>query len=1245
MKKILGLDLGSASIGWAMVETDDENTHIVGLGSRVIPYGGTEGKDFDKGAGESRNAIRTIARTARKGYDRYQLRRKALVAVLIKNLMYPGQEIKAMPKIELWNLRARAVTERVELEELGRLLLWLNQKRGYKSSRSDANLNKKDTEYVAEVKSRHQIIREREVTIGQFFYEELLKNGEFRIKNNIFPREAYIEELNAICLQQQKYHSILSNELISEIRDRIIYYQRPLKSQKGLVSVCEFECKEYINKENGKTYLSGPKVAPKSSPMFQLDKMWQNINNIRLSSTKGEDIELTSDHKKAIFTHLDTHEKLTKTDLVKILARKDIIDNKQIKVGIKGNTTKCAILGCFGDRVSKYADLLRFDVKLESDANIETSHYSKKTGEVLGVKPKMWVSADIEHEPYNRLWHTIYSISEQKECKRALVQKFGIEDDIASKLAALDLTNGGFGNKCAKVIRNILPYLIQGDRYDVAMAYAGYDHSFSMTKDENMARELLEKLKPIAKNSLRQPIVEKILNQMVNVVNAAIEIYGKPDEIRVELARELKQSKEERSDTDMAMRKREKENEQIVKSLKEYGISGTRRNIIKWRLYHEINCEDKKLNATCIYCGEPISLTHALSGDSIEIEHIIPKAKLFDDSQSNKTLAHRKCNQDKNDRTAYDFMLSKSNGAFEDYVNRVNLLYTNHLIGKAKRDKLLMSEYKIPQNFIDRQLRESQYIARKAREILQTVCRDVWSTSGGVTSELRRLWGWDDITMNLQFDRYKNLGLTTFVEWTSEHGKNSHKKEVIANFSKRNDHRHHAIDALVVACTKQGYIQRLNTLSSSKTRAALEGDMQCRSVDYKTKLTLMEKYFVSEQPILVSDVSVAVDNILISFKSGKKAATVASCKIGKRGKKRVVQKGVIVPRGSLHEESVYGKVRVIEQRKPLKFLFQNPSLIYKPYIKLLVEQRLLECDSDVKIALKSLEKGPIFLDDAQKVKLEYATCYKDEYVIKYEVNTDFAKVDKVIDPVIRDILQKRLAKFGGKAKEAFKDVGIKGEQNNTIKWYEDEGLQRPIHSVRCFTGLSAVVPVKRNANGDDIGFVKPGNNHHVAIYRDANGVQQEQVVTFWHSVERKKYGVTTIIKDPVRAREAVKNMALSESFLENLPDATWTFEQSIQQNEMFVLGMDEELYQKAIKAANYSLISKYLYRVQKLSKGEYCFRHHLETTTDDKYNEEKNVALSKTIGKCIIVNSFGAWNAFNPHKVKINLLGELVSYD
>jgi len=1254
-KKILGLDLGSASIGWALISeiTDKESAKcsIIDFGSRIIPYEGTEGKDFAKGTGETKNSLRTTARTARKGYDRYQLRRKYLSELLAKHGMQPDEMLFTIPKLNLWQLRSKAAIEQISINEFGRILLWLNQKRGYKSSRSDTNKDKKDTDYVANVKSRHQKINELNLTIGQYFYLELQKNEYFRVKDNIFPREAYIEEFDKICKKQQEYYpELINNELIKKIKNEIIYFQRPLKSQKGLVSICEFEG-FYKKSGDGKEYFVGPRVSPKSSPLFQTAKIWESINNVKISDFKGNEVVISLDQKKLLFDYLDNHEKLTQTELFKILSLKkeNYIVGKQVVNGIQGNITKCQILNCF-ENPELFLQLTQFNLKPEQVPEL-INGVNPKTGE---IKEKIQINPIVENEPFYKLWHVIYSIDNLEECSNAIHQKFllplseskksgdglpkypALSDEklkeIANRLAGLDFKKFGFTNKSAKVLRKILPYLMEGDKYSEAMSFAGYDHSHSITKDENLLRPVLEKLKPIEKNSLRQPIVEKILNQMINLVNAVIDKYGKPDEIRIELARELKQSKEERSKAEKDINQRNRENEFISKRLAEYGLRATRNNILKWRLYEEINNQDKKLNAICIYCGQPISLLEAIKGHDVDIEHIIPKSRLFDDSQSNKTLAHRHCNKNKNDRTAFDFMKSKSDQELQDYIIRVNDLYTRRVIKKSKRDKLLMTESKIPDDFITRQLRESQYIARKAREILQTVCRHVWSTSGSITAELRRLWGWDDITMNLQLPKYKELGLTEWVEWETNNGEQKHKKEVISGWTKRDDHRHHAIDALTIACTKQGFIQRFNTLNSTKTREDIYVEIQNRSIQYNDKLSNIEKYIISQQPIPTEIVQQAVSKILISFKAGKKVAILGKRKIGKHGNKTVVQSGIVVPRGPLSEASIYGKINRLEIQK-LKYLFENPDHIFKPYIKKLVTDRLELFEFDIKKALASVKKDPIYLNKNNSTILEYASCFREEFVIKYAVNTDFTKTEKVIDKKIKAILEARLAKFGNKPKEAFKDV--LNNENTPIKWYEDEGISRPIKSVRCYTGLSEVVPLKMDNNGKVRGYVKPGNNHHIAIYRDQEGNMSEHVCTFWHAVERKKHKFPVVIQNTNEIWDKILSApegTYTQDFIEKLPGADLNQIISIQMNEMFILGMSNDEIEQAMQNRKFEEISLKLYRVQKLGSKDYTFRHHLETQLIDDDNSVK-------CQRFIRIRSIGSFYSFNPQKVRVDLLG------
>jgi CRISPR-associated endonuclease Csn1 len=1235
MTKILGLDLGSASIGFALIEENATQKNIITIGCRIIPLNPDDKNQFSQGQAITKNQSRTTSRTQRKGYDRYQQRRLHLKTKLTKLGMLPDDKLWKLPSLELFGLRDRALKERVSLPELGRILMHLNQKRGYKSIAKEENEDKKATEYVAEVKGRFKMIKELGLTIGQYFLKGLSENIRYRIKDQVFPREAYVQEFEKIWLKQATYYpEVLSPSSKYTIQNEIIYFQRPLKSQKGLVSVCEFEgFWQNISKEEGKIKEAflGPKVSPKSSPLFQVCKIWETINNLNLKSKRGEAFTISMDKKREIFEHLDNNEKLSQSDLFKIIGLKkdDWYGNKQIGKGLQGNLTKTALIKILG----KDHPLLTFNLEIIEDKETETFLVDKKTGEVLVNQTKRTISPNFELLSLYKIWHTTYSIKDEEECKNALIKRFNLDQLQASEIAKIDFTKQAFGNKSAKSIRKILPYLMDGYVYSSASSFGGYNHSNSLTKDEKLERNLKESLNLLPKNSLRQPIVEKVLNQLINLVNSIIQIHGRPDEIRIELARELKQSKDERNEAFRYNSQREKENDIISTRLSEYGLKATRNNIIKWRLFQEINIDESRLNSTCIYCGSSFGITDALRGNNVDVEHIIPKSLLFDNSQSNKTLSHRSCNVAKGSSTAFDHMESKGEDVFNLYLERVNALFKNKIIGKGKRDKLLMSQNNIPKDFIERQLRETQYIAKKAKEILEEVCSNVWSTSGNVTEHLRRVWGWNDVLMNLQFDKYKTVDQTEIKEWETNDGQ-KHQKEVIKNWSKRDDHRHHAIDALIVASTQQGFIQRLNTLSSKHTRDEMYSEIENRNFQFKEKLSTLDKYLILQRPFSTSEVENAASKILISFKAGKKVATIGKRKVKRNGKKTVVQTGIIEPRGPLSEESVYGKINTMKTGCQIKALFENPQSIVKERIRNLVMERLTQHNNDTRKAISSLKKDPIFLNDTKTQILEYGTMYQAEYVIKYPISSiDVKKAEKIIDRQLKAIVLERLKEHKGNTKNAFAKP-LFFDKAQTIK----------INSVRCFTGLSSVEPINVKDANNGIGyqkFVKPGNNHHIAFYKDREGNFQEHITTFWHAVERKKFGIPVIIEKPTKVWDdlLVRKEELPKSFLDKLPQDGWVLHTTLQQNEMLILGMSQEEMDESITNRDKASLSKYLYRVQKMSiKGngqiDLTFRHHLETELNDS-NE------SKISRKYYNIQSIGAFEKLNPKKVRISLLGEL----
>lgn len=1217
MKKILGLDLGVGSVGWSLIEASEEGSpsSILAMGSRIVPLSTDDSNEFSSGNAISKNQKRTQKRTQRKGYDRYQLRRALLTEKLRQSGMLPDECLIKLPVLELWQLRANAATpgKKLDLKEIGRVLYHVNQKRGYRQARTDDSEDKSQREYVRMVNERYESLRQEGMTIGQHFACKLAENeivtakGKFytyRIKEQVYPRAAYVEEFDRIMVAQRAFYpDVLTDAFVHEVRDEIIFYQRPLKSSKHLVSVCEFSAREYKTRD-GKSVISGPKVAPRSSPLFQVCKIWESVNNLTLQNRQGQSYRFSREDRKKLFDYLDSHDKMNVSDLYKILglSKKDgWWGGKAIGKGLQGNTTKSMLSRVLGGN----PELLRFQLETVDSKQIDT-----ETGEVLRV-----ISSSFEKEPLYRLWHIVYSMREKDEMAGALKRQFGIDNpDTIEKLFAIDFARSGYGNKSSRFIREILPYLQNGMKYSDACAFIGVNHSNSITVAENAQRVLLPRLPQLQKNELRQPVIEKILNQMVAVVNALLDEYGSIDEIRVELARELKQSKDERNEAFLNNSKRERENKVIEERIREYGISPSRSRIQKYRLWEESN-------HLCFYCNQPVGASEFLSGSGVEIEHIIPRSLFFDDSFANKVCACRQCNAEKGNATAFDYMKSKSAEDFDDYVKRIQEFYEKKKISKTKRDRLLTSAADIPQDFIDRQLRQSQYISRKAVEMLKQVCRNVWTTSGSVTEFLRRVWGYNQILHDLNFPRYKAGGLTETIHY--EHAGQKHDEERITGWTKRLDHRHHAIDALTIASTRQGYIQRLNTLNTSWD--AMHAEMEKQSIQWQEKHSLLEDWAASRPHLSVDKVRDAVDGILVSFKAGKRVATRGKRYVYRNGKKILAQDGLLVPRGPLSEESVYGCIQAIEENIPVRKLFENPSLIFKPYIKALVEQRISECGGDWKRARASVSKSPIWLNEGQTVALEYATCWKQEYVMRYPLNSLKEKdVKFIVDRHIREIVQSRIDEMG--EKEAFK-----------TPLYADTERRILIRSVRLFTGLDAVEPVKY-VDGVAVGFSKPGNNHHIGIYRDKEGNRFEHVVSFWHAVERKKYGIPIIIQDSDPVWEMLEGRELPQSFLKNLPPPGAKLELSMQQNEMFILGMEEDDFNDAMRERDMRKLNKCLYRVQKLGSMYYVFRYHAETMIDDS-----KPALE--IHKFYRCQSLKALDSLNPHKVRISITGEILSHD
>lgn len=1430
-KNILGLDLGTTSIGFAHViegQTPDQSK-IIQVGVRVNPLTTDEQSNFEKGKPASENASRTLKRRMRRNLDRYQLRRANLIETLLKANIISGETILAEEgkntTHETWRLRAKAVTERIEKNELARVLLAINKKRGYKSSRKAKNedegqavdgmaiarrlyeenltpgqlaydllregkkyipdfyrsdlqeeldkvwnfqkqfypelltddfyknlkgkgqratsaafwgvygfntaenkgsrtekklqaykwrseavvkrLEKEEVAYViteinhnlnnssgylGAISDRSKELYFNKETVGQYLYKQLKANPHKPLKNQVFYRQDYLDEFEAIWKEQSKYHPELTDKLKSEIRDIVIFYQRKLKSQKGLVSFCEFESSEKII--DGKKKIIGLKVAPKSSPLFQEFKIWQVLQNVlvrkkgsrkrtaktnehsALAENEREVFALDSEAKRALFDELNVKGNLPASKVLELLGCKSK-DWELNYTELEGNRTNKSLYEAYLKilEIEGYdEDLLKLSGKDDIDVSElkasgqEIKQMVKRVFETLNIDTFILeFNAELEGKAFEQqasyeLWHLLYSYegddspSGNEKLYTLLETKFGFKREHAKILANVSLSDD-YGNLSSKAMRKMYPH-IQEISYDKAAAIAGYRHSKdSLTKEEIENRPLQAFLEPLKKNSLRNPIVEKILNQMVNVVNALIEknsekdgngnivSHFKFDEIRIELARELKKNAKERAEMTTNINAAKLAHEKIFKLLRtEFGVKNpTKSDIIRYRLYEELKNNGYKDLYTNTYIPREI-----LFSKQIDIDHILPQSRLFDDSFSNKTIVYRHTNLDKGNMTSFDYVESRFGATqLDEYVSRIEHLYQKGLknqeegISKAKYQKLLKRAVDIGDGFIERDLRDTQYIAKKAKKMLYSISRSVVSTSGSITARLREDWGLVNTMQELNFDKFKALGLTEMVE-----KKDGSFKERIIDWTKRNDHRHHALDALTVAFTKHQHINYLNHLNARynelhKEYPNIKG-IEERETHWEYDDTGNKKrVFNLPIPNFRELAKYHLDNVLVSHKAKNKVVT--------KNKNRIktingeIVKIELTPRGQLHKETVYGKYRYYnnkEEKVGSKFDHELINKVANPLFRRLLLTRLQENGNDPKKAFtgkNALNKNPIYLDETktktlpETVKISWLA---EGYSIRKDVNPenfkDIKVIEKVLDFKTKQILSERLQAFGNDPKKAFSDL-----DKNPIWFNEEKGI-----AIKRVT-ISGVknaeyLHYKKNHIGkhilDDQGkkipvnFVNTGSNHHVAIYRDEEGKLQDRVVSLFAAVQLVNSGQPVVNKE--------YNQGIG-----------WKFLFTMKQNEYFVFPNETTGFNPKeidlLDPKNKKSISPNLFRVQKLSKVEYgnsavrdfVFRHHLETSVVDK-KELQGVAYKQLKSLSHLDHIV---------KVRINHLGDIVS--
>lgn len=1328
MKKILGLDLGTTSIGWALVneaESENEKSSIIRLGVRVNPLTTDEQQDFEKGKSITTNAARTMKRSVRRNLQRYKLRRKNLIEVLLNKGFIdestPLYEKGNSTTFKTYEKRAAAVTEEISLEDFARVLLMINKKRGYKSSRkaksaeegelidgmsvakklynenitpgqlvfSLLNEGKKfipafyvsdlrnefsrvwnsqkefypdilTDELYSELESRKKkdiydyFIKEYKVyaaeckgkdkrytayrwrsealhkqldlsevvyvlgeiasmiagtsgylgeigdrskdlfftkrTVGQYLMDELKNNPNASLKKRVFYRQDYLDEFERIWEKQAEYHKELTPELKADIRDMIIFYQRRLKSQKGLVSTCELlshEINLIVDGKNKKKKV-GPKVCPKSSPLFQEFRIRQILNDVRvIDRASNVTRPLSREENCRLFEELQFKSSMKKSEVLKLLFR----NYRELDLNfeqLEGNRTQTRLYEAFEDVIAMSGNG-EFDFSKMSAAEIKETVSNIFTGLGFNTSCLYFDSTITDDSIYEqsmfKLWHLLYSYEGDNsktgiEGLKKKISKLLNCDEVSSSIIAHTTFEQDYCSLSSKALRMLLPLMRDGLKYSDACSQLGLNHSSrSLTAEELNAKNYVEHLDLLPRNSLRNPVVEKILNQMINVVNQIVDTYGKPDEIRIELARNLKQNAKQRAESIQNIAKATAENNKNIEILKkDFSIAyPTKTDIIRYKLYLELKDNGFKT----LYSNTYIPKDSLFNG-SWDIEHIIPRGLLYDDSYSNKTLELRSVNENKGKMTAFDYM--KNVGGAEKlahYKAVVEDLYKRGSISEKKRENLLITEKQLKDGFIARDLNDTRYISRKAKEILESLVRDVVATSGEVTARLRNDWQLVDVMKELNMDKYDRLGMVK-----SYTGSSGNAKKCIVDWTKRNDHRHHAVDALTTAFSRREIVQHINTLHASD-----------EPVNIYSKFYKGQKYL---SPIPVDDFRSQakwhLENILVSIKAKNKVVTKNVNKT--KRKNGVLKKVQLTPRAQLHNETVYGS-RIVyttkEEKVNASFTPEQIARVCKRGFREALMRRLAENGGDPKKAFTgkmSLDKTPLYVDNAQmvqvpvKVKVVYPEI---QYTIRKAVSPDL-KVEKVVDKKLRELLEARIQEYGD-AKAAFSNldehpIWLDKEHTRSLKRVTITGVSNTValHDKR---GVDGSLMFDVGKNKQPVDFVSTSGNHHVAIYRDADGNLQERVVSYFEA--------TSCAVNDLPVVDRAYNC-----------DKGWTFLFTMKQNEYFVFPNEETGFDPneidLKDKANYPLISPNLFRVQKLASKNYVFRHHLETNVEENSN-------------------------------------------
>lgn len=1158
-------------------------------------------------------------------------------------------------------------------------------------SRSYKAVNSEE-DWIAIKQKTEQDIETTNKTVGEYIYDTLLIKPNQKIRGRLIrtiERKFYKEELKQILDKQKEFHSELRDRdfykaCIEELYtnneahrnnisnrdftylflDDIIFYQRPLKSKKSLISNCPFEFRYFI-KEDGTIEKTSVKCIAKSHPIYQEFRLLQWIKNLRIFSKEEiNEVDITDE----LIPTIKDREKLFEW-----LNDKTEIDQRTLLKYVPFNLE---------GRIKRRLGESQYQIyKKDKEQGLDTYYrwnyvedkkypLNETRGEILKRLRKTGIDIEVlDNEIEMHLWHILYSVEDKAEVERALntfAKKLNLPDVFVNEFKKFPRIEKAYGAYSAKAIKKLLPLMRFGKWWDWARidesSRQKIDKIFTGEYDEKIKNRVREKaidlkergdiqnlplwlvsyivynrhsetsdvqywktsqdIELIKQHSLRNPIVEQIINETLQTVREIWEHFGEGkekffDEIHVELGRSLKEPAEKRKKVSEKNTENENTNIRIKSLLVELFNDAEIENVRPYspvqqellKIYEEgiyqnpdvaysmvseteINKIRKKSQPSSSdikkyklwleqgyrspYTGEMIPLSKLFT-PAYEIEHIIPKAKFFDDSLSNKIICESEVNSLKDNQLAYPFIknnkeqkIELSHGKHvkllspEAYEANVKRYFGNN---KAKLRKLLLDE--IPEEFTERQMNDTRYISKVVKTVLSNIVREedeeeaitknVVATTGGVTAMLKQDWGLNDVWNSLITPRFERLnrieGHEKYGTWENKTGKvvfqiNTMEPDLLKLNKKRIDHRHHALDALVVACSSRSHINYINNDNangkdkSKPKRFDLRNQLRnIKEEEVNTtvngvlqrKRIKVAKEFLKPWGTFTQDAKKELDRIVVTFKKNNRVinktvnyyqkwvkqpdGTMKKCFVEQtKGDHWAIRK-------PLHKETVSALVNLqIQKQVNLSLALDNSEVIVNKSLRKKI--KLLESEGFDK---KQIQKHFKQLDnrwegeDISKVNIYIYTSDKESSMLaasRVKLDESFNKknIESITDTGIRRILLAHLEKFNGLTDEngkpippeslAFSPIGIE-ELNRNIAALNGGKKHAPIYKVRKFEKFGEKFNVGASGNNKQK-FVEAakGTNLFFAIYLDEDGKRNYETLPLNKVVEHQKWRAT-----------------------------------------------------------------------------------------------------------------------------------------